>query len=453
MYVLGKAFQLTQDQKYVNTFAQHITDWQQENPFLFGVNWLCPMEVGIRSINWIWAFHFFEDADISANFWQQSICSLYDHMYYLEHNWEFYDGRTSNHYLSDLVGYFYLCWLFQDLQGGDKKRDWCYQAILSEFDKQVQSDGTSYEGSTAYHKLVTELFYHFKFVYTEFGLTLPKNFETRLRKMFDFIDWCSFTDNQMVTIGDNDSGKILYNGLPLKYQNKTGRKQFSNFGLLVYKKNNLHVTLRHHAYNNQQPSGHFHNDVGSITLAINGIPVFVDPGSFVYTPSAVWRNHFRSVAAHNTFFIKDVEPVALDGRLFALDMPQKICTDAPFIVEHSLYQQLGLRACREIKIDDSQLVIKDQWKGNTDQHLTSCWNFILSPEIEAQKLNNRIVLKHNNITLLKMQSDDLDFDIQDTWISPDYGKKVLSKRLVACADITNKKFVLNLQLLYTLSNI
>ena len=71
---------------------------------------------------------------------------------------------------------------------------------------------------------------------------------------------------------------------------------FPQFGLSIVKTNNWHITLRHHAYNALQPTGHFHNDIGSITLAVNGIPVIIDPGSFVYTPSAMWRNYFRSVA-------------------------------------------------------------------------------------------------------------------------------------------------------------
>ena len=97
---------------------------------------------------------------------------------------------------------------------------------------------------------------------------------------------------------------------------------FPQFGLSIIKTNNWHVTLRHHAYNALQPTGHFHNDIGSITLAVNGIPVIVDPGSFVYTPSAMWRNYFRSVAVHNTSFIDGIEPVLLSDELFVLNIPE-----------------------------------------------------------------------------------------------------------------------------------
>ncbi len=51
---------------------------------------------------------------------------------------------------------------------------------------------------------------------------------------------------------------------------------FAHFGLSVIKTDVWHLTLRHHAYNALQPSGHFHNDIGSVTLAVNRIPVIVD---------------------------------------------------------------------------------------------------------------------------------------------------------------------------------
>ena len=134
-------------------------------------------------------------------------------MTYLENNWEYYDSRTNNHYLSNLVAYLYLCWFFGDLPGIDKKRAWVVQEILSEFEKQVFAEGTSYEGSTHYHVLVTELFYHAHLLFQEMNIHVPEHFQTTLSRMFDFINWCTVNDGIIVAIGDNDSGKVLYYGL------------------------------------------------------------------------------------------------------------------------------------------------------------------------------------------------------------------------------------------------
>ncbi len=50
------------------------------------------------------------------------------------------------------------------------------QEILSEFEKQVFTEGTSYEGSTNYHCFVTELFYHAYLLFQTMNIKVPKIF-------------------------------------------------------------------------------------------------------------------------------------------------------------------------------------------------------------------------------------------------------------------------------------
>ncbi|HSW74014.1 MAG TPA: heparinase II/III family protein, partial [Candidatus Limnocylindria bacterium] len=374
LYVLAKAYRLTKNQQYVDALIEHIDDWITQNPFLLGPNWVCPMEVGIRALNWIVALHALGDITVLPAPWlSRVINSLYDHMVYLENNWEIYDGRTSNHYLSDLVGYWYLCDFFAPLDGMGAKKDWCCAEILKEFAKQVHQDGTDYEGSTAYHGLVTELFYLFYVLCSERGRVLPPLFVTKLHSMFEYLEQCTTHGGNRVQIGDNDSGVIVWQGLG--YGTADHMKSlavdgpvyhYPQAGVSILKtttsNQQWHVTLRHHAYQGEQPSGHFHNDTGSVTVAINGIDIFVDPGSYVYTPSAVWRNHFRSVQAHNTFFIEGQEPIAFDERLFALNIPENKMPGTNqadvLTTHHTLYA--GLQAQRRVALDNPHtLTIED----------------------------------------------------------------------------------------------
>ena len=437
LFVMGAAFEKGQDSLYANAFEKHVTDFLDENPFLLGPNWVCPMDVGIRTLNWVWAFHFFKESkDIDNVFWERFICSLYDHMYYLQNNWEVY-STTSNHYLSDLIGYFSITWLFHDLPGVAKKHKWCYKELLKEFEKQVFEEGTDYEGSTSYHKLVTEIFYHFYLLCQESNLPLPKSFLVKLKKMFSFIDWCAVNDTDMVKIGDDDSGKILYYGIPralvdeMQEECAVTEKFYSDFGLAIRKTKEWHITLRHHSYEKKQPSGHFHNDIGSVTVAVDGIPVIVDPGSYVYTPSAVWRNQFRSASSHNSFFIDNVEPIVFDEQLlFNLALPSKKPEKNMWELQHNLY---SIPAIRKISLDEknNRLKIIDAWDDLPPQTFTSVWNFTIAPHIDVEKKDNDFLLKHNNKVLLKVHSEDLDFTIEKSWYSPSYGTKVACKKLVA----------------------
>lgn len=441
-YVLGAAYEKGHNPVYAQAFADYVKDWLDENPFLLGPNWVCPMDVGIRAFNWVWAFHFFKDApELDQAFWERFVCSLYDHLFYLENNWELYE-KTSNHYLSDLLGYYALTWFFADLKHFQKSATWCHREFLKEFEKQVFEEGTDYEGSTSYHKLVTEIFYHFYLLSQEHGSGVPISFVEKLKKMFTFIDWCTVSDGNLVKIGDDDSGKILHYSITpqliaqMKHSAPSDQCEFffKEFGLAVRKDDDWHVTLRHHAYKNEQPSGHFHNDVASVTVAVRGVPVFVDPGSYVYTPSAVWRNKFRSVTAHNTFYIEEVESVLFNERsLFSLDLPEHAAGNNLWKVEHDLY---SIPASRTLTFKDKKtLLIEDNWEDVSGHTFTSCWNFTLSPFVTAHKDGNAWHIKDEGTVLLTLQCEDLHFELRDAWYAPGYGYKVPCKQLVATCDL------------------
>ena len=324
IFVLGRAYQINQNNRYASAFQTQISDWIKQNPYMIGVNWVCPMDVAIRAINWIWGFYFFKDAqNIPDEFWIKFINTLYMHLHYLEFNWETSD-KPNNHYLSNLVGYLYLCEFFKI----KKSKTWCVKKILEQFFHQVHPDGTCYEGTTGYHKLDTELFLHFKLICDNqpesvSNSSLPDTFLNRFDKMIEFLQACTdksgsntsgtgpsgvgisgpYPSDYFVTIGDNDSGKILTGieipstKIPDSANKQSTLYNYPDFGLVIIKtyqheeyphgkclhEKCLHVTYRLPKFKQNQPSGHFHYDQLAVTLSINGTPILIDPGSYVYT--------------------------------------------------------------------------------------------------------------------------------------------------------------------------
>lgn len=440
LYILGRAYEATNDRKYVDAFIEQVTHWLEHNPFLRGPNWVCPMEVGIRAANWVIALEYFKSAQLPAAFLQRMICSLFDHATYLENNWEIYDGITSNHYLSDLIGYLYLCYFFKDMNGFEHKANWCFAELLRECDKQIFDEGTDYEASTTYHVLVTEMFVHAHELAQHMGFIIPDAFGAKLARMRAFISWCMISDTDIIKIGDNDSG-IFVCGLQQEPSGQ-GIKHFRQVGLSIARQNSWHVSLRHHAFDPVQPTSHLHNDAGSITVALNGISIIVDPGTYVYTPSGVERNRARSVQYHNTFFIKGHEPTPFDTRLFALDVPvanvdPAWCTGDELFTEHNLYARFGLSAQRRVVVAQNKLVITDQWLGSGD--LTSCWNFTLAPGVHARIDGGSVILEHAELPALRLTSEHLCFTVHDSWMAPAYGvKKAVQCVRMQCVMASNK---------------
>lgn len=448
LFVLGYAYQLSSSSKYVKACLEHIADWIKSNPFMQGVNWVCPMDVGLRAINWIWAWELIKtDRLVDTVFLEQFICSLYDHVIYLEHNWELYDGRTSNHYLSDLVGYLYLCYFFQDLPGFQEKTNWVYNELIIELEKQVFDEGADYEGSTQYHRLVTELYYHVYLMSTHLGYTLSGSVVKKIQNMITFIMWCTPQNGRLIVLGDHDSGKVLYYGA-IKNLQKCAQissseivKSYPLFGLAIVKTEHMHVSLKDHVYNARQPSGHIHNDALSFTLDFFGHEIFVDPGSYVYTPSGYWRNHFRSAFVHNTFFLEGLEPVALDERLFFLDVPESSGSclvtqkQEAFILEayHDLYKRYGLRAHRKLTINPEalQVTVQDWWERSGNLKLDSdvrwLWNYTMAPECRVDFDSHYGQIIKNNQTLSFTSSCSLK--LINGFVSRGYGSKEETKQI------------------------
>lgn len=438
LYILGKAYETTSDEKYAHYFQDHIVDWITHNKFLLGVNWVCPMDVALRALNILWGWHFFKNSpSISASFWKQLTCSLYGHAYYLEHNWENFPP-TSNHYLSDLIGYFYLCFFFEQFPYFQKQKLWCYEELLKEFDVQIQEDGTSYEGSTHYHILITELYLHFVVLGTIHSLKFSNLFMLKLKKMLQFIEDITDEAGNIVYIGDMDGGKIMTG---LENTNKARCvnyiQHYKNFGLTIIKDKGWHITFRNQIYSTHQPSGHFHEDDLSITVSLNRIPIFIDPGSYLYTANSLVRNYMRNKQCHNLYSMQNNNCISKKNysQLFQLSLsPQNYQTEVfslpPKIIINNQsdenQEEFGIKKFRSLyySFEEKLLIITD-WLEGDETHLANStinWSFILHPSITLEKKNSFEILIKNKNNLSMTFNSPLPLRITPTFFSKHYGK-------------------------------
>ena len=56
---LGRAYWLTRDPRYRAGFIAQLGSWMAANPPRTGINWASMLELGMRSLSWIWALHMF----------------------------------------------------------------------------------------------------------------------------------------------------------------------------------------------------------------------------------------------------------------------------------------------------------------------------------------------------------------------------------------------------------
>lgn len=461
IFVLGKAYKETLNSKYALTFKNQVEDWINKNPYLLGINWVCPMDVSIRCINWIWGFYFFyNSSEIDNDFWKRFISSIYDHTTYLEYNSE-KAFKPHNHYLADLIGQLYIGIFLEDLVNINKKNEKCVTELLNELERQIKEDGTSYEGSSSYHRLVTEIFLHFYLIVREKNLCSNKLnwIENKLQKMYQFLADCTDNNGNFIQVGDNDSGKILcgiqtnYNILSNKSVTTSEYIDYPNFGISIIKNRNWHITMRHHVYDKNQPSGHFHNDQTSITVSINNIPVLIDPGTYLYTSNPKWRNYFREPNNHNKISIEGENNNYKE--LFELNLKT---SDKNYVVEkyksyikiksvNSEYIDNGFNVIRSLTFDNNHVEIRDEI-NRISNALSS--NFISSlifhPDIDIkEEVDNYYLVFVKNIVLAHIKTN-LKYSIKQGYYSPSYGKIIPCNKLMTSFSF-DKNSIIRIELL------
>ena len=149
----------TNDDKFRIEFQNQVLDFISTNPPNFGINWVCSMDVGIRSANLLLAYDIFKSKSVIFPNYFSSIFhnSILDHGRFIYNNLEWVNGIRANHYIANITS---LISISTYLPETHESNEWLYFAIselIYEFNRQFNEDGTNFESSTYYHKLSLEM--------------------------------------------------------------------------------------------------------------------------------------------------------------------------------------------------------------------------------------------------------------------------------------------------------
>uniref|UniRef100_UPI0015FC48BA heparinase II/III domain-containing protein n=1 Tax=Aliivibrio sp. SR45-2 TaxID=2760931 RepID=UPI0015FC48BA len=200
----------------------------------FGVQWKCAMDVALRVINVSLINDFYSDKYKINVIYNEFIVNSID---YIVLNLEKYGSWRGNHYLTNLVGILVVC-AHIDSNKYNKMFDFALAELLIELDRQFLSDGTNFEGSTAYHHFGLELLsvvhtvlmkidysarkQHYKSPYLLTNLGIKKcvydislftniiaKLKSKILKGLEFSIASLDSRGRLIQIGDNDSGKVF----------------------------------------------------------------------------------------------------------------------------------------------------------------------------------------------------------------------------------------------------
>ena len=360
---LGMAYAATRDASYAAAVLEQVDDWIEHNPRGYGVNWVSAMDVAIRAVNWLWAYHLIAASPpLSDAFVARFLASLRAHGLHIERNVETYHaGITTNHTLADYVGLFYLGSALPQLREATRWRARGASGIEACMRSQVTADGVDFENSIPYHRLVTELFVAAYVLGLRTGYRFSSRFRERLERMLEFVDHYTRPDGLAPLIGDSDDGRVhifsryfdwdprdhrhlLSVGAALFDRSDLGRaaldapeawedalwllgpsvfaqrataaagaqsdpgsRAFPGAGRYVMRHRAHHAVFCADEVGTAGLGNHKHNDIFSFELSVDGTAIVADGGSFAYTGDPRWRDYFRSTAAHSTVSVDGSE--------------------------------------------------------------------------------------------------------------------------------------------------
>lgn len=486
IFTLGKAYWITKNEKYAVEFRNQIEDWIKNNPVEMSVNWTSAMDIAIRAVNWICGYHFFSDSpSISEGFWEKFNKYLYLHGEFIFGNLENKYQHTGNHYLSDIVGLIFIGLYFKNFKCNDKEienkpQQWLEYGIFElkkEMFIQVNEDGTNYEASTSYHRLVTELFLVTTILCCKNNINFTDAYLNRLEKMCEFIMHITQPNGRSPLIGDADDGRLIifsqYSTWPkddfrhllsisgeffdrddfryfgdeyredvlwiLHKYKKTNSiydltsREFKEGGYYILREENIYCCIRCGELSFRGDGVHSHNDQLSFTLNVGQEDIFIDPGAFIYTGDYKSRNVFRSTMVHNTLAVKGYEQNNFDkyNLFYMKEQTFSKCLEFDnhnFIGKHNGYiDKCNVMHQRDFLLSKKYLKIKDQLVGET--RLEYKLNFTLDPDVTIKIEEDKVYIFKNKVKILVEFTGYPKLSLEDTYISNGYGVKRKSKSL------------------------
>ena len=365
---VGQAYSLTNGEKYAFFAKKVIIDWIENNPYATGINWAVAMEPAMRVFSWTWFFHIFKN----SNAWNDSefkflfLRSIYEHGIFIERYIEDY-GVNGNHCVADAAALVFVGLFFGKGKSPERWSKLGWKILSTEMPKQINQEGIDFEGSIAYHRFVSELFFWPAKYRLDAGLVVDDSFSRYFLRVISFVQHYTKPNGLAPLLGDGDDGRVLpFGGQSLNdhsylpdliertwdKENKATKNIFKNSeylwtygpemnevvsdrklenfkatsvgyknaGYFIMASGDDHVFIDNAPVGYAGRGGHGHNDCLSFEAVIQGSPIITDSGSFVYTADYKKRNEFRGTLAHNTPFIdgKEQNSFISNKELFSL---------------------------------------------------------------------------------------------------------------------------------------
>ena len=163
-----------------------------------------------------------------------------------------------------------------------------------------------------------------------------------------------------------------------------------------------HLTFDHGSLGFGSLAAHGHADALSLWLSLDGRPVFIDAGTWLYHSGEMTRNKLRSSAVHNTLTIAgQSQSVPSSAFSWSSKAVATACSNLEgetdvISGEHDGYvKRFGVRHRREIVIRDNAIRVSDMLAGRAGASDLEI-SFLCAPDVFVEELEGALVLRRCN---------------------------------------------------------
>jgi len=368
--VLALAWALTRDRRYLAELERQLWSWTADNPFPVGVNWTSSLEAGIRLIAWVWIERLIRGTHehdrlfgISGKLWP----AIYWHQWMIAEHYS-HGSSSNNHLIGEMAGLYIAASVWPVFAESARWRRMAKDILEREAVKQTFPGGLNREQAFSYHLFSLEFFLLCGLEGDRAGDPFSEGYIDGVRRMLEVIPLLTDAGGNLPRYGDEDHGMALQlrssassridwlfrtgidwigANVPLPFGDAGSIASALLISGIDERTRVAHASAAAHpakrrraavddsgnhvlASNRGGPgelfclfdaaplgylsiAGHGHADALSFALSAGGVPVIVDPGTFIYHADPVWRAYFRGTKAHNTITVDGLDQSVAGG--------------------------------------------------------------------------------------------------------------------------------------------
>lgn len=341
-FTLGRAYYLTQDNKYAETFWKYFESFTQNNPANTGPHWMNGQEAAIRLMALAWAREVFETAPASSpERCELLIRSMYAHANRIPPTLIYARSQNNNHLVTEAAAIYLSGLLFEN----QKWRALGWKWLNWSFQNQIGAYGEYIQHSANYHRLMlqTALLIH-SIKDADWPYVTHRALARASHWLFSILDPAS---GRTPNLGANDGALILpLSSTPfndyrptvqaaarafLGTQIEAGIWDEMSLWLGLAPVNKTHQP-EHYLSDNLRGRESWaylrastfrsrlaHMDQLHLDLWWRGLNIAQDAGTYLYNAQPPWDNPLVTTRVHNTVTVDDRDQMMRAGRFLTLD--------------------------------------------------------------------------------------------------------------------------------------